>query len=186
MDLEGHIFILIKDISTSQEPPASSKPPAMSSIFEIILDAFKLNRFQPNFKHSFLRAYEDHPKRHHSSKTPAPLRNVHNHHWLQQQLQQCYWSLRVILMPSNLTDFNQILNLAYSGHMQSRTPALVRNVHNHHRLQQQLQQCHRSLRVILMPSNWTDFNQILNLASSEQMQTIQNIIKDTSPSQEYP
>ena len=30
------------------------------------------------------------------------------------------------------------------------------------------------------------FQQILNLASSEQMQTMQNVIKETSPSQEYP
>ena len=36
----------------------------MSSIFETILDAFKLDRFQPNFKYSFLRSYADHPKRH--------------------------------------------------------------------------------------------------------------------------
>ena len=35
-------------------------------------------------------------------------------------------------------------------------------------------------------SNSTDFNQILNRASSEHMQTIQNVIKDTSPSQEHP
>jgi hypothetical protein len=52
---------MIKDISPSQEHPASSKPPAMSSIFESVLDAFKLNRFQPNFKHNSLRAYADHP-----------------------------------------------------------------------------------------------------------------------------
>ena len=37
-----------------------------------------------------------------------------------------------------------------------------------------------------MPSNSTDLNQILNRASSEHMQTIQNVIKDTSPSQENP
>ena len=36
----------------------------MSSNFERVLDALKLNRFQPNFKHSPLRAYADHPKRH--------------------------------------------------------------------------------------------------------------------------
>ena len=45
MDLDEHILIMIKDISTSQEPPASSKPLAMSSIFETVLDAFKLNIF---------------------------------------------------------------------------------------------------------------------------------------------
>ena len=64
MDLEEHIPIMIKDISTSQETPASSKPPAMSSIFETVLDALKLNRFQPNFKLSLFRAYVDHSKCH--------------------------------------------------------------------------------------------------------------------------
>ena len=33
----------------------------MSSIFEGVLDAFKLIGFQPNFKHSLVRAYADHP-----------------------------------------------------------------------------------------------------------------------------
>ena len=33
----------------------------MSSIFEGVLDAFKLIGFQPNFKQSSLRAYADHP-----------------------------------------------------------------------------------------------------------------------------
>ena len=70
--------------------------------------------------------------------------------------------------------------------MSSRTPAPVRNIHNHHQLQQKLQKRHPSLRGFLMPSNSTDFNQILNRASSEHMQTIQNVIKDTSPSQEHP
>ena len=81
-------------------PPTTVK---MSFIFEGDLDALKLNRFQPNFKLSLPRAYADHPK---TSKTPAPFRNVHNHFRLQQQLQQCHWSLRVILMPSNSTYFN--------------------------------------------------------------------------------
>ena len=53
----------------------------MLSIFEGVLDAFKLNRFQPNFKHSSLKACAGHPKRHQgqqpqsgtskSSSTPA-------------------------------------------------------------------------------------------------------------------
>ena len=43
--LQGHIPIMIKDISPSQERPSSFKPPAMSSIFESVPDAFKLNRF---------------------------------------------------------------------------------------------------------------------------------------------
>ena len=36
-----------------------------------------------------------------------------------------------------------------------------------------------------MPSNSTVFNQILNIAPSEHMQTIHKVIKDTSPSQEH-
>ena len=68
----------------------------------------------------------------------------------------------------------------------SRTPAPVRNIHNHHQLQQKLRKCHPSLRGFLMPSNSSDFNQILNIASSGHMQIIQNVIKDTSPSQEHP
>ena len=34
----------------------------MSLIFEGVIDDFKLNIFQPNFKHSSLRAYADHAK----------------------------------------------------------------------------------------------------------------------------
>ena len=52
---------VIQDTSTSQEPPVSSKPPALSSIFEHVLDAFKLHRFQQNFKHSSLRELAGHP-----------------------------------------------------------------------------------------------------------------------------
>ena len=43
MDLNEHILIMIKDTSNSREHPASSKPPAMSSIFETVFDAFKLD-----------------------------------------------------------------------------------------------------------------------------------------------
>ena len=64
----GHVETnqnIIKDTCPSQEPPESSSTPAknlrMSSIFEGVLDALKLIEFQPNFKHSSLRAYADHP-----------------------------------------------------------------------------------------------------------------------------
>ena len=123
----------------------------------------------------------------------SPSKEHQNHHQFHPNHQSCHPSLRVFLMPSNLTDLHQILNIASAGHMQtkrpsktaSRTPPPVRNVHNPHRLQQQLQKCHRSLRVILMPLNPSDFNQILKIASSGSMQTIQNVIKDTCPCQEY-
>ena len=57
---------------------------------------------------------------------------------------------------------------------------------NPHQLQQQLQQCHQSLKVFLMPLNLTDFNKILNIASSKHIETIQNVIMDTSTTQECP
>jgi hypothetical protein len=37
------------------------------------------------------------------------------------------------------------------------------------------------LRAFLMPSNLSDFNQISNIAPSGHMQTIHNVINDTSP-----
>ena len=64
-----HIWTIqnvIKGTSPSQEHPQSSstpaKTPVMSSIFERVLDAFKLNRFQPNFKQGFPRSYADDQK----------------------------------------------------------------------------------------------------------------------------
>ena len=93
-------------------------------------------------------------------------------------------------MPLNSTDFNQILNIAPSGHMQT-----IQNViedtspsqehQNHHLLQPEIYKCHRSLRMFLMPLNSTDFNQILSIAPSVHVQTIQNVINDASPCQEH-
>ena len=56
----------------------------------------------------------------------------------------------------------------------------------HHQLKQELWKYHRSLKEFLMPLNLTDFNQILNRAPSGHGETIQNVIKDTSPIQEHP
>merc|ERR1712033_88318 len=56
---------------------------------------------------------------------------------------------------------------------------------NHHQLQPKIYKCHQSLRGFLMPSNSADFNEILNIAQSGHVETIQNVIKDTSPSQEH-
>ena len=93
-------------------------------------------------------------------------------------------------MSLNSIDFNQILNIAPSGHLET-----IQNVikdtspnqehQNHHQLKQKLYKCHQSLSEFLMPLKSTDFNQILNIAPSEHVQTIQNIIKDASPSQEH-
>ena len=37
-----------------------------------------------------------------------------------------------------------------------------------------------------MPLNSSNFNQTLNIAASGHVETYQNVIKDTSPSQEHP
>ena len=112
-----------------------------------------------------------------SSRISAPVWNVYNHHQQQKQIQLCPQSLKGFLMPSSSTDFNH-------SKMSSRTPATVRNAYNHHKLQQPLQKCNQSLRSFLMLSNSRGFNQIFNIASSEHMKSIQNVIKDTSSTNE--
>ena len=93
-------------------------------------------------------------------------------------------------MPLNSTDFNQILNIAPSGHVETiqnvvKDTSPSQEYPNHHQLQPKIYNCHQSLRGFLMPSNSLDFNQILNIAHSGHMKTIHNVIKDTSPSQEH-
>ena len=94
-------------------------------------------------------------------------------------------------MPLNSTDFNEIFNIAPSGHVETiqnviKDTSPSQEHPNHHQLQPKIYKCHQSLRGFLMPSNSSDFNEILNIAPSGHMQTIQNVIKDTSPSQEHP
>ena len=55
---------------------------------------------------------------------------------------------------------------------------------NHHQLQPKIYKCHQSLRGFLMPSNSSDFNQILNIAPLGNVETIQNVIKDPGSSQD--
>ena len=55
----------------------------------------------------------------------------------------------------------------------------------HHLLQQELYKCHQSQREFLMPLNSSDFNQISIISPSGHVETLQNVIKDTSPSQEH-
>ena len=124
-------------------------------------------------------------------KDTSPSQEHQNHHQLQPKIYKCHQSLRGFLMPSNSSDFNQILNIAPSGHMQTihnviKDTSPSQEHQYHHQLQQELQKCHQSLREFLMPLNSTDFNQIFNIAPSQHLQTIQNVIKDTSPSQEHP
>ena len=94
-------------------------------------------------------------------------------------------------MPSNSSDFNQILNITPLGHLQTinnvikdTSPSQERQ--NPHQLQQEFLKCHPSLTEFLMPSNSWEFIQILKIAPSGPLQTIHNVIKDTSPSQECP
>ena len=90
------IHNVIKDTSPSQEQSQSSSTPAkapeMSSIFERVLDAFKLN-MQPI---------------HDVMKDTSPSQEHPNLHQLQQKLYKCHQSWRGFLMPSNSSDFNEI------------------------------------------------------------------------------
>ena len=47
---------------TSKSSSTPARTLEISSIFEGVLDAFKLIRYQPNFKYNSLRAYADHTK----------------------------------------------------------------------------------------------------------------------------
>ena len=130
----------------------------MSWIFEGVLDAFKLIRFQPNFKHSSLWVCAECRPSKTSSRKPALARNVHNPHRLQQQLQQCHRSLRMILMPSNSSDFYQILNIGPSWHLQTihdiiKDTSPNKENQNHHQHHQELKKCRQSSKEFLMHSN---------------------------------
>ena len=151
---------MIKDISPSQELPASSKPPVMSPIFESVLDALTLSRFQPNFKHSSLRVCGDHPKRHqglqpksgtekiiiihHSSTSARTLEMLlifEGVNWFQSNFQQSF--LR-----------SYVYNPEYClGHQpQSETSLIVINPSNN------CINVINFLAVFLMHSNSKDFN----------------------------
>ena len=122
-------------------------------------------------------------------KDTSPSQEHPNHHQLQPKIYNCHQSLRGFLMPSNSSDFNQVLNIAPSGHVET-IQNLIKDIitsqehQNHHQLQPKIYKYHQSLRWFLMPLNSSDFNQILNIAPSWHVQTIRNVIKDTSPNQE--
>ena len=124
------------------------------------------------------------------NKGTHPSKRHQKHHQLQQEIQKCHLSLKEFLVLLNSTDFNQILNIASSEHIQIiknviKDTSPNQDVHNCDRLQPQLQQCHLSLRVNLMPSNSSDFNQILNRAPSGYVLSIHDVINDNSTSQEH-
>ena len=111
-----------------------------------------------------------------SSKDTSPSQEHPNHHQLQPNIYKCHQSLRGFLMPSNSSDFSQILNIAPLGHMKTihdviKDTSPSQEHQYYHKLQQELQKCHRSLREFLIPSNLSDFNQILNIAPSGHMKT---------------
>ena len=91
-------------------------------------------------------------------------------------------------MPSNSLDFYQILNITPPVHVQTMQNVIKdsspsQEHQSHHQGQQEFPKCHQSLRGFLMPSNSLYFKQIFNIALSGYVETIQNAIKDTSPSQ---
>ena len=177
IDSLGHVQTIQnvnKDTSPSQEHPQSSSTPAktpeMSSIFERVLDAFKLNRFQPNLNiassghmHTIQNVIKD----------TSPSQEHQNHHQLRPEFLKCHRSLRGFLMPSNLLNFNQILHIITpSGHVQAmqniiKDSSPSQEHENHPQLHQEFQKCHQSLRGFLMPSNSTDIDQILNKVCSQ-------------------
>ena len=74
-------------------------------------------------------------------------------------------------MPLNSTDFNQILKIAPSGHIQTiqnviKDTSPSQEHQNHNQLQQEPSKCHQSLRGFMMPINSSDIIQILNIALS--------------------
>ena len=52
-------------------------------------------------------------------KDTSPSQEHPNHHQLQPKIYKCHQSLRGFLMPSNSSDFNKILNIAPSEHMET-------------------------------------------------------------------
>ena len=94
-------------------------------------------------------------------------------------------------MPLNSTDLNEIITIAPSEHVETiqnviKDTSPSQEHPNQHQLQPKIYKCHQSLRGVLVPPNSSDFNQILNIAPSGHMQTIHNIIKENSASQEHP
>ena len=115
----GHVQTIhnvIKDTGPSQElqnhHQLQQELQKCHKSYSGVFYAFKLNRFQLNFKHTSLRAYAHHTKRHQRHQ-PQSVKS--NHHQLQQELQKCHHSQRDLLMPSNSTDLNLIFYITSSA-----------------------------------------------------------------------
>ena len=155
----GHMHTIqnvVKDTSPSQEHLQSSSTPAktpeMSSIFDRILDAFKLNRFQPNFKQGFLRVYADHPKRHQEhqpqSGTSTIIINSSKNSLNVIHLWQGFWCLQTQQISTKFyTGLPQ--SICRPSKISSRTPAPVKNIHNLHQLESVI------FIIIMNSSNFT-------------------------------
>ena len=93
------------------------------------------------------------------------LRLTLNHAITQLRLNRFQWNLKLKLPTRKETIQNTIKDTSPS-----------QECHNHHQLQPKIYICHRSLIGFLMPSNSSDFNQILNIAPSGHVETIKNVI----------
>ena len=127
----------------------------MSLIFERVLDAFKLIRFPPYFKHSFLRAYGDNPIHHQghqpqswmsiiiiiSSNNSNNVIDLWKSSWcLQtQQISDPSGTSKSSPTPAKTQEMSSIFEgvldaltlpqgICRSSKMSSRTPAAVRNI----------------------------------------------------------
>ena len=138
----------------------------MSSIFKGVLDAFELIRFQPNFKYSSSRHMQN---IHNVIKDNSTSQEHPNHHQLQPKIYKCHQSLREFLMPSNSSNFNQILNIATSGHV-NPIQNVIKDTSTSQEHQNHLQ-LQTKIYKFIIPSG--------------HVQAIHNVIKDTSPSREH-
>ena len=116
MKPKGHITFMIKDTSTSQEPPASSKTPAMSLIFVNVLNALKLNRFQWNFKHSFLSAYIDNSNYNQGHQPQSGMSLI-----LIDSNNNCKYVIDLWGWSWYWTKLNQIINITSWEHMETNS-----------------------------------------------------------------
>ena len=144
----------------------------MSSIFEGVLDA------SMDFNQSLNIPQSGHVETNQKViKNTSRSQEHQNHHQLQQELQKYHQSLMEFLMPSNSSDFNQILNIPPSGHVktiQNVSKDTSTSQEHQNQLQPKIYKCHQSLKGFLMPSNSSDFNQILNIAPSRTPQSSSN------------
>ena len=104
-------LILVLDLSRAD--PSRAEPTLQLTLNHAI-SQLRLNRFQWNLKLKLPTRKETIQN---TIKDTSPSQECHNHHQLQPKIYICHWSLIGFLIPSNSSDFNQILNIAPSGHV---------------------------------------------------------------------